>query len=125
MFQAEGPEILPYIARITLSPLCAAFSIVYLDRAPEIVRRLLANSVLCWFGRCSFSLYLWQQLFYTYKLALGVHYLAVWMGPLAIGVGAMSFYVVENPIRLFLNRAWTARQQETRIEAVALVKSVS
>lgn len=102
----------------TVAPLCLAFSLVYLDQVPQILRMLLSSYVLRWFGTCSFSLYLWQHPFY---LARGANpFLAA---GLAIGVGALSFYIFENPLRLSLNRAWNVRQERKRIESVALMNS--
>jgi peptidoglycan/LPS O-acetylase OafA/YrhL len=92
----------------TLAPLCLAFAIVYLDRAPTILRRFLSLKVLRCFGIWSFSLYMWQQPFFAlmgkYKVS------PVFMGLGATLVGIISFYAYENRMRDYLNRAWLTRQ---------------
>lgn len=92
----------------TLAPLCMAFVINYMDRAPSACTRALAWAPLRWFGRCSFSLYLWQQPFFLAVLYFGMpKFLASTLG---VVVGAISFYFFENPIRIRLNTAWQHRK---------------
>ena len=91
-----------------IAPLFLAFAITYLDVVPMIIKRFLAWPVLCWFGTCSFSLYLWQHPFFVATQHFGLSSLAG--GALAIMVGTLSFYSFENPIRLRLNRAWESRK---------------
>ncbi|NHZ40077.1 acyltransferase family protein [Massilia aquatica] len=92
----------------TLAPLCLAYSINHLERTAPIIQKLLAARVLQWFGVCSFSLYLWQQPFYYAVGAGRIPHLAGLLG--AIGLGALSFYLFENPVRLYLNRKWARRR---------------
>ncbi len=95
-----------------IGPLCLALAINYLDCAPALVRRMLSNPVLRWFGRCSFSLYLWQQPFFIMALHGEIK---PWLGcALGLVAGAVSFYALENPLRFRLNDAWSARK--ARIE---------
>ncbi|WP_372659977.1 acyltransferase family protein [Hydrogenophaga sp.] len=75
-----------------------------LGSAPAWVLRCLSGRVLRLLGRWSFSLYLWQQPFY---LAMHREQMPVaWALPLALLCGVLSFYLVENPARRFLNRRW-------------------
>jgi peptidoglycan/LPS O-acetylase OafA/YrhL len=54
---------LPLLA-ITLGPLLLAVSVNYMASAPALMRRALSVAVLRWFGICSLSLYVWQQMAY-------------------------------------------------------------
>jgi peptidoglycan/LPS O-acetylase OafA/YrhL len=89
-----------------LSPLLLALSINFFDRAPAFAKAALSNSILRWFGVCSFSLYLWQQPFLALEKLGG-------NGPLmlcaAVAVGGVSFYYFENPVRIWLTAAWNKR----------------
>jgi peptidoglycan/LPS O-acetylase OafA/YrhL len=84
-----------------------ALAVNFLDRAPAFVRATLSLRPLRQLGLWSFSIYLWQQPFYLLvhrtNMAPGVG--------LALGVlaGIASFYLIENPARLWLNRVWGAR----------------
>lgn len=89
----------------TVAPLMLAIGINYLDRAPALVRYLLSNSILGWFGRCSFSLYLWQQPFYDAVKHFEIPFWAGLIG--AMAVGSISYYIIEKPAREWLNgRKW-------------------
>lgn len=93
----------------TLAPLCLAYVINHLAIAPTIVRAALATPVLRWFGLCSFSLYLWQQPFYyAYRFDAMLALAPAMAGALLIG--AASYYLLENPVRLYLNRKWSERR---------------
>lgn len=93
----------------TLAPLCLAFAIVTIDCVPPIFRSLLSMPVLRWFGRCSFSVYLWQQPIYLVVLERRLN--PVFGLALAIALGAVSFYCFENPLRIKLNHAWSSRSR--------------
>ncbi len=88
-----------------IAPLCLALAVNYLDCVPDLVKTALSNGVLRWFGKCSFSLYLWQQPFFilAHKSYLPPLVAAV----LGVAVGALSFYAFENPLRIKLNSAWS------------------
>lgn len=92
----------------TLGPLCLAYTINHLERAPQIVRQMLSNKVMQWFGVCSFSLYLWQQPIYYAVIEGRLPHLAG-LGA-AIAIGAASYYFFENPMRLFLNQKWSGQR---------------
>jgi peptidoglycan/LPS O-acetylase OafA/YrhL len=75
-----------------------------MDQAPAFMRRVLSLAPLRQLGLWSFSIYLWQQPFYVLK---DKHVLST---PVAFGcamaAGILSFYLIENPARRFLNRVW-------------------
>lgn len=93
---------------ITISALLA-ISVNTLNFAPKWIITILSNTVLRWFGICSYSIYLWQQIFY-----LANRYTKDWIfydrnyyfivGIFAsILVGSFSFYFFEQPVRKWLS----------------------
>ena len=91
---------LPILA-ITLGPLLLAVSINYVGSAPALLRNALSVGGLRWFGICSFSVYVWQQLAYVaYQNHLLQRQLA---GVIGILVGVVAFYLYEDPVRRWLN----------------------
>ena len=87
----------PIIGKPIFVPFFLAVAISYLHLGPKILLNLLSNRLLIGFGNASFSLYLWQQLFYVYVndkfLALG----------LTLTVGFSCYRLVELPARTILN----------------------
>jgi peptidoglycan/LPS O-acetylase OafA/YrhL len=89
---------------ILVAPLLAAFAVNHAASFPEIVKRILSVRVLRWFGTCSFSIYLWQGPFYVATKQFGAsHSLCLLFSVVA---GALSYYAIENPARLYWNRKW-------------------
>jgi len=108
---------------ILLSMFFLAFTVNHLDTAPEFCKRMLSTKVMRWFGRCSFSIYLWQQPFYMmierypeyrYPLLLS-----------ALATACISFYGFENPIRQTINRAWEKHTQASARHVEALSNNSS
>lgn len=66
--------------------------------------KLWAFPPLVWIGTASFSLYLWQQPFYiaVYKGHMTTGYAVV----AAIFTGLISYFLIENPARNWINRCW-------------------
>ena len=63
-----------------------------------------------WAGLVSYSVYLWQEPFYAEKFALGTNLAFA----IAITLGLLSFFFIEQPTRRFLNRTWAAAQPTDR-----------
>jgi len=99
----------PYLAAPGLAPLLLAVAVNYLDCAPAWLLRALSWPALRWFGLCSYSLYMWQQPFYKAMTSHGLPAGAALA--LALMAGAGAFYLFENPLRRYLNRAWAARKR--------------
>lgn len=96
-----------WTAAMAVSPFLLAFSINHLAQAPLAVRAALAAAPLRLLGICSYSIYLWQQPFYRYlKGHAAADGEALLLLSAALAVGAAMFYVFENPIRRYLNKAW-------------------
>jgi peptidoglycan/LPS O-acetylase OafA/YrhL len=93
----------PVFIKQIIGPLMLAFAVNHIEYTFNWFRSMLSNSVLAWFGTCSFSLYLWQQPFYlasTYNHEMS----RVSALLLALIFGTISYYLLENPSRLFLNK---------------------
>ena len=93
----------PYPGTAALVPVVGtALLIVAGERAASIPSRWLATAIPRWFGRISYSLYLWHwPLLILVPIALGTDDLAVRLvlGVIAIGIAALSAEYVEAPIR--------------------------
>lgn len=94
----------PWWLQPMASPFLLAFSVNHLSETAEWFRSALSKKLLCKIGLWSFSIYLWQQPFYSIKSTLPG-------GPLvalasAFGVALLSFYMVEKPSRTWLNKNW-------------------
>lgn len=92
---------------ILIAPILFAFAVNYASDFPEIIKRALSLRVLRWFGTCSFSIYLWQAPFYDASIAYGTPRALCLLGTLI--AGALSFYIIENRARIYLNRKWDER----------------
>jgi len=105
---------IPYCGLLshTLSPLLAALAINHLQDAPSWLQRALSNRVLRWFGVCSFSIYLWQQPFYLLVKQNDASQVVCFVG--AVVLGTMSFYLFENPLRMYVNRRWNNASNNKR-----------
>lgn len=94
----------PDTLKFAIVPILAALAICTLGQAPAVVRAVFSWGPLTRMGIWSYSVYLWQQPFS--RLARdGV--LPGWLA-LLLGVlfGVVSFYVIEQPARRFLNAKW-------------------
>jgi peptidoglycan/LPS O-acetylase OafA/YrhL len=106
-----------FIFSLTVSPLLAAGAVHYAHNFPMAVKNGLSNSIVRWFGRVSFSIYIWQQPFFELSHQHGMPLVAGLI--LSIAVGALSFYLFENPARMYLNEQWN-RFEQRRSQAAAM-----
>lgn len=92
------PDLLKY----TIGTTMLAISVTHLRFAwPRLVRPYRARWLML-LGTLSYSVYLWQQLFMAVQDRFGVA--SCLAG--ALGMGALSYYLVENPARTLINRVW-------------------
>lgn len=99
----------PWYATWLLSPLLLAFTVNHLGRIPALVKAALAYTPLRLLGIWSFSIYLWQQPYFFYKDAFASHLTTMTGAVLifaSICTGIISFYLLENPVRRYLNNRW-------------------
>ena len=101
----SGRKLLYPWLSFAVAPILLAFTLNHISEVHGLFRKILELKALRLMGIWSFSIYLWQQLFYSYK----------WLIPFApiggvvasIVVGVVSFYFFENPIRRWINNRWT------------------
>jgi peptidoglycan/LPS O-acetylase OafA/YrhL len=91
------PDPLKY----TLGTSALAFSLVLMPHAPSLAMKIFEHPLTLRIGIWSYSIYLWQQ---PYSKISGDLYHRVIYLSLAVISGIIGFYLVEKPIRVFLNR---------------------
>ncbi len=111
-FLTFGAVILCYIVKpvpgwlsFSLAPILLAFTVNHLEDTSGLFRNLLSLKYLRLLGVWSYSIYLWQQLFYQYSYKLPGGELSGFI--LSIIVGAISFHLYENPVRSWINKRFT------------------
>ncbi|MEO7494790.1 MAG: acyltransferase [Massilia sp.] len=87
-----------------------ALLINLLPAAPAWVHAALSFRPLRQLGMWSFSIYLWQQPFYRYVATDGMRPLPAVC--LALLAGIASYYLLERPARMYLNRRWAGKQDD-------------
>jgi peptidoglycan/LPS O-acetylase OafA/YrhL len=100
--------VLPEYIRWSIGPICLAISMATLDWTFPWIKRALAFPPFIWAGLVSYSVYLWQEPFYAEKPDLGANLAFA----IAIALGLMSFFFIEQPSRRFLNRTWAAARTD-------------
>ena len=101
----EGRSLwIPWLS-FSLAPILLAFTLNHITEVHTLLRKIFELKAIRLMGTWSFSIYLWQQLFYSYKWLIPFQPI----GGIAISiiVGALSFYLFENPVRRWINNRWT------------------
>jgi peptidoglycan/LPS O-acetylase OafA/YrhL len=94
-------NIFPVSFHYSFGTLLLALSVAALDSAPALVKKALSLAPLRQAGLWSYSLYLWQQPFYKLVEDNSAGKCAALLGAVAAGIA--SFYLVEQPLRRFIN----------------------
>ncbi len=97
---------LPDWLMFSMSPILLAVAVNHLGQMPALMQKVLSNAVVRQFGLWSYSIYLWQQFFYEYAWAFPGGKLTGLI--LAILTGVISYYVLEQPIRQWINGRWSS-----------------
>lgn len=106
----------PHQARVILGWGALALSINTMDAAPRWFLMIFESTVLRVMGIYSFSLYLWQQPFY--QLVADDEFSPILGMVSSLAAGGIAYYLVENPIRIYLNSHW-AKKTETMVSPAA------
>lgn len=98
-------EWAPVWLTFLIGPVFLGVAVNHLTDAAKPIKSFLSFAPLRWFGMLSYSMYLWQQIFYKLYYALPGKTLTGFV--LSIVVGACSFYFFENPVRKYINQRWS------------------
>ena len=98
-------RIFPIWMTFTFSPLLLGIAINHLLDSASIVRRVMSFAPLRWLGIVSYSVYLWQQIFYKLHYVLPGGPLTGFIVSIVVGIG--SYIVIEQPARRYINNRWS------------------
>jgi peptidoglycan/LPS O-acetylase OafA/YrhL len=91
-----------------------AAAVNLLEHAPGWAQTVLSFMPLRRLGVWSFSIYVWQQPFYV---AVEAQQLSAAAGfALALSAGVISFYLIEQPVRIWLNQRWNSHAVRAKDE---------
>jgi len=107
-------EIAPVWLTFLVGPVFLGIAVNHLVDAAKPIQAVLTFAPLRWFGMLSYSIYLWQQIFYKLFYALPGKALTGFV--LSIVVGACSFYFFENPVRKYINHRWSPNPQYRQMQ---------
>jgi len=97
-------RFVPWWSHIILSPFLLAFTVNHLSQTYDEFKSILSTRLLRLLGLWSFSIYLWQQPFYLYISSIPGGTVTALAGALAMGL--LSYYLLEQPSRTWLNKRW-------------------
>lgn len=100
----------------------AAISVNTIDFSQRWIREILCSAVLVGAGTLSFSLYLWQQLFFINWRFEPWSILCVVP---VMGIAVWSYKRIEKPARDFLNRSWKDTSSDNLPGGLAATSPVS
>lgn len=90
-------------ARWLLTAVLCAVAVNALEMSPTWFLRALSHPALTWFGVCSYSIYLWQQIFYyCNRYFKDVAYYNAYAIGISLVVASGSYYFYEQPLRRWL-----------------------
>ncbi len=95
----------PIWTTFVFSPILLGIAVNHLTDSSRGLNTILLSAPMRQLGILSFSIYLWQQIFYKLYYALPFGALTGFIA--SIVVGAISYYIVEKPIRNYINNRWS------------------
>lgn len=100
----------PHWLTFAVTPILLALAVNHLQEAGRWFRQLLLFPPLRQMGLWSYSIYLWQQPFYKGADMLpGGKFTGFFI---AIAAGALSYYLIEQPMRSRINNYWNRRGKQ-------------
>lgn len=126
--------VLPQPVRFTIGTACLAVSVCALDAPSNPFRSYLSSRFLILFGTWSYSIYIWQQVFYKLFQAMRASgALTALEGGLlrpffVIGsccAGILSYHLVEKPARRYINDRWAPASPRRAAAASAVTQRQS
>ena len=101
-------------------PILLAVTVNHLKDMPTLITGIFSNSVVRHFGLWSYSIYLWQQIFYEYSWAFPGEKFSALL--LSVATGIASYYLLEQPARRVINKRWAMQPRYRHSDAVQLPK---
>jgi peptidoglycan/LPS O-acetylase OafA/YrhL len=123
LFASFVPESIQY----TVGTICLAFAVCSLETAGTFYQKIFSQKYLVLFGTYSFSIYVWQQIFYKLFQSLRDSGALTQMEGLvlrpafvvgACGAGILSYYLIETPARRYINKHWMTRNTLSNLVAI-------
>lgn len=99
-------KAVPIWLTFTLCPVLLGVAVNHISDNKTVFQTVLRNPVFRYLGIFSYSIYLWQQVFYKLYYVLPYGQITGFIASIAVGVG--SFYLLEDPIRHYINNKWSA-----------------
>jgi peptidoglycan/LPS O-acetylase OafA/YrhL len=122
----------PEQIQLLIGTICLSIAVSSLDMVQNKYRKLLSTRILMLFGTYSFSIYIWQQLFYKIFQDLRADGILTPMEGLifrpafvigACAFGMLSYYFVEAPARRYINKNWAVGSAERNAKSLALISN--
>lgn len=94
-------NVVPNPIKYSIGTIFLATSLILIPQAPVFFLRFLEHPILLRTGTWSYSIYLWQQPFS--KIGGPIAYRLAYL-LMAVTAAVASFYLIEQPVRIFLNK---------------------
>ncbi len=91
----------------SVCPILLAVTVNHLKDMPTFVISILSNRFIRLIGLWSYSIYLWQQIFFTYSWGFPGGLFTALL--LSVAAGVVSYYLLEQPARRAINKRWSSR----------------
>jgi len=97
----------PFWLIFAICPVLLGIAVNHVNDTPQVVRFLFSNPVVRQFGLWSYSIYLWQQVFYENQWRLPGGLFTALL--LSVAFGIASYYFLEQPARIWINNRWSKK----------------
>ena len=100
-------QALPYWLLFSVCPVLLGIAVNHINDMPRFVKYGFSNPVVRQFGLWSYSIYLWQQVFFENNWRLPGGFATALV--LTVVCGILSYYFLEKPARLWINNRWSKK----------------